>query len=50
MASSPIQEKSKVQVKERTVLQKFEGDPETGKLVETVEIEDGKVINVKKEE
>ena len=48
--ANPISEKGRVEVKERTTLQKFEGDPDTGELVETVEIEDGKIISVKKEE
>lgn len=43
-------EASPVRVKEHTVLQKFEGDPEDGKLLETIEFEDGKVVSVKKEQ
>lgn len=38
-----------VHITERTVLRKFEGDPEDGKLLETIEIEDGRIVKVTKE-
>lgn len=34
----------KLRVTERVVLQKFEGDAADGKLIETVHIEDGRIV------
>ena len=38
------QEASPLRVKERITLHKYEGDPSEGRLIETVEMEDGKII------
>lgn len=38
-------EASQIKVKEHVVVQKFEGNPEDGRLVETITLEDGLIVH-----
>lgn len=39
-------EANPLKVREQITLHKYEGDPSDGKLIETVEMEDGRIVEV----